>query len=527
MARRINRRRVHSLRVKTDEAVTAPAYIKRQIPYLEYLSEEGLEAIKCQVDWLLENIGIEFWDDATALKIWRDAGATVLDTRVHAPTDLTRSLCGMAPSEFTQIARNSTCSVCIGGQNQVFVTVYGSAFVIDIDNGRRYDTIEDYTNLVKLVQGLPNLHHSGFLMCKPCDVPVSKRHLDMAYAHLRYSDKPHLVTIREPSREQDSIEIARIVHGSVIDDHCGNIGNLATNSPLLSDKVVTKTTRVYCEAGQGKILLMFILSGVMGTATTAASVAQGFAEVMMCIAFVQLVKPGAPIVFAHFQSSMSLRSGTPTFSMLEPVISHYITGQLARRLGLPLPFGGALTSSKIGDAQAVCESTDSRQSTAIAGANFVLHSAGWLEDGGYEKLICDAEPFGSFQKVLEGISFDENAMTRDAYNEVNPGEHFLGCAHTMRNYKTVFYEAPLSACEPLKTWEEKGSKTMEERAFERWKKALKKYETPPWMRRLSNRWMISWRDVNKNFGMPLCVAQKVCTYLSSKPMTARPCLFSK
>ena len=77
-------------------------------------------------------------------------------------------------------------------------------------------------------------------------------------------------------------------------------------------------------------------------------------------------------------------------------------------------------------------------STAIGGANFVLHAAGWLEGGlstGYEKLVQDADRLGAYQVMLSGLPIDDNAMARSAYSEVEPSGHFLGCSHTMANMK--------------------------------------------------------------------------------------------
>jgi trimethylamine--corrinoid protein Co-methyltransferase len=466
----------------TQSARTAPAYIKRQIPYFEYLSEEGLVALEDQADWLIQEIGLEFREDDEALRIWREAGADVRETRVRAPRGMIRELCRTAPSEFEQVARNPARSVRIGGNNQVFAPIYGAPFVRDVEGGRRYGTIEDFEKLVKLTYMLPALHHSGFVTCEPCDVPVSKRHLDMAYCHMRYSDKPHLGAITEKSRAQDCVDMARVLHGpDVFDSNCVIMGNVNTNAPLLVDKVVTEAIQVYCGSGQGIIVAPFILSGAMGPVSTAASLAQALAEAMMCCAFSQLVKPGAPFVLGNFLSSMSLKSGAPTFGMPEPVISNYIIGQLARRLSLPLRCGGSLTAAKTADAQAAYESADSMHSTALAGANFVLHAAGWLEGGlstGFEKLVMDADRLGAYQVMLAGLPMAENDMARDAYREVEPAGHFLGCAHTMANYQTAFYEAALSDSENVESWEERGSKDMERRAYERWNQLLKDYETP-------------------------------------------------
>ncbi|WP_371224905.1 trimethylamine methyltransferase family protein [Roseovarius sp. 2305UL8-3] len=479
MARRARQRRDSA---NDAGAVIASPYVRRGLPFFEVIDEETILKLEAQVDWLLQEIGIEFRDDPEAHRIWKEAGANVDGARVRADAAWIRELCAKAPSEFQQIARNPERNVTIGGTNQVFAPIYGAPFVRDLQGGRRYGDMESFQKLVKLAYMHPNLHHTGLVICEPCDVPVSHRHLDMVYTHMTASDKPHLGAITEKSRAQDSVDMAEILHGpDVMDQHCLIMGNVNTNSPLLVDKVVSEAIQVYCGRGQGIVVVPFILSGAMGPVSTAASVTQAMAEAMMCCAFAQLVRPGAPFILGNFLSSMSLKSGAPTFGMPEPVMSNYAIGQMARRVGLPLRCGGSLTASKIEDAQAAYESADSMQSTALAGANFVLHSAGWLEGGlctGFEKLVMDADRLGSYQKLLGGLDTSDEAMARDAYGDVEPAGHFLGCAHTMRNYQTAFYEPALSDSENVESWEEGGSKDMRARAYERWTDMLEAYQPP-------------------------------------------------
>jgi trimethylamine--corrinoid protein Co-methyltransferase len=450
---RVSARRARRERREERGGAPAPAYVTRRIPYLDFLDEAALVRLEEQADWLIQEIGLEFRDDPEALRIWKDAGADVEGSRVRLPRGMARELCRTAPAAFTQHARNPERAVRIGGDSVVFAPVYGPPFVRCAEKGRRYGSLEDLEKLVKLTAMLPSLHHSGFVTCEPCDLPVNKRHLDMLYAHMRWSDKPSLGAITEKSRAEDSVEMARILFGpDFVAENCVIMGNVNTNSPLLVDKVVTEAIRVYCGAGQGIVVAPFVLSGAMGPVSTAASIAQALAEAMICCAFSQLVRPGAPFVLGNFLSSMNLKSGAPTFGMPEPVMSNYVIGQLARRLGVPLRSGGSLTAAKLPDAQAAYESADSMHSTALGGANFVLHAAGWLEGGlvtSFEKLLLDADRLGAYQVLLSGLPLDDNALARDAYAEVEPAGHFLGCAHTMANYETAFYEAALSDSESL------------------------------------------------------------------------------
>lgn len=476
-------RRARRERRTERSSVASPAYATRKIGYFDFLQEEELQRLEDQADWLIQEIGLEFRDDPEALYIWKEAGADVQDTRVRLPKGMARALCKTAPSRFTQHARNPLRSVEIGERSVVFAPVYGPPFVRCLKEGRRYGSQVDFEKLVKLTAMLPSLHHSGFVTCEPCDLPVNKRHLDMLYAHMRFSDKPFLGAITEKSRAEDSLAMARVLFGEdYVAEHCVIMGNVNTNSPLLVDKVVTEAIQVYCGAGQGIVVVPFILSGAMGPVTTAASIAQALAEAMMCCAFSQLVRPGAPFVLGNFLSSMSLKSGAPTFGMPEPLMSNYIIGQLARRLGLPLRCGGALTAAKLPDAQAAYESADSMQSTVLGGANFILHSAGWLEGGlvtSFEKLVLDADRLGAYQVLLAGMASDDNALARDAYEEVEPAGHFLGCAHTMANYETAFYEAFLSDSDSFEQWRDRGARDAMTLAHERWTAMLDVYEAPP------------------------------------------------
>ena len=387
--------------------IVGTPYIHRRIPLTEVLSEEGLEIIEANAETILEEIGIEFTGDAEALDLWRDAGADVRGTRVHIPRGLARRLAATAPSEFVQHARNPEKSVVIGGPNTVFAPVYGPPFVRDLDNGRRYATIEDFQNFVKLTYMTPALHHSGGTLCEPVDLPVNKRHLEMVYSHIRYSDKPFMGSVTMPERAADSIAMARIVFGEdFLDGNAAIMGLVSANSPLVFDATMLGSLKVYARAGQAQIIGPFIISGAMSPASMAGTLAQAWAEGLAGIAFSQLVRAGAPVLFGLASTSMSMQSGAPTFGTPEPQLVLLGALQLARRLGVPFRSSGALCTSKVADAQAGFESMMSLLTSIYGGAHFVLHAAGWLEGGlcaGYEKFVLDMEHVGMMHTFVRGL----------------------------------------------------------------------------------------------------------------------------
>jgi len=457
-------------------------YIMRNIPTYDVMSEENLLRIEATADRILAEVGIEFRDDPVAIEHWKRAGADVQDLLVKFPPGMLREILKSAPASFTQHARNPANSVEIGGKSVVFAPAYGSPFVMDLDRGRRFGTMEDFENFIKLAQSSPNFHHSGGTICEPTDIPVNKRHLDMVMAHLTLSDRPFMGGVTAEDRAEDSIEMARIAFGrDFVDQNCVILGNVNVNSPLVWDGTMTNSLRAYARANQAAVIVPFILGGAMGPVTSAGAIAQSLAETMAGCALTQLERKGAPVIFGNFLSSMSLRSGSPTFGTPEPAIGSMVIGQLARRLNLPLRCAGNFTTSKLPDAQAMTEGTMSMLSAINSGANFILHSAGFL-DGllsmSYEKFMLDADLCGALHSYLDGIKVDDNELALDAFKEVGPGNHFFGCAHTMANYETAFWDSDLADNEPFEKWEIAGSTDAATRANGLWKKRLAEFEAP-------------------------------------------------
>lgn len=464
---------------------TAPPrepFLTRTLKPFEVVSEEGLEIIENNAETILEQVGLDFIDYPRALELLADAGAEVDGQRVRFPRGMCRRIVTEhAPSVYTQHARNPERSVRIGGDATVFVPNYGSPFAFDLDRGRRYATLEDFENLVKLAYLAPSIHHSGGTVCEPVDIPVNKRHLDMVYAHLRYSDKPFMGSVTAGERAEDSIEMARIGFGGDLGDRTVITSLINASSPLTWDATMLAAADAYAIANQACIVTPFILAGAMAPVTAAGVAAQTLAEALAGMAFIQLVRPGAPMVMGSFASSMSMQTGAPTFGTPEPALVLYTVAALARRLNIPFRSGGSLCASKLPDAQAAYESASTLIPTLLGGVNFALHSAGWQEGGlavGYEKFILDVDQLGMMEVLAKGIDLSDNGQALDAILTNGPGQHFLGTAHTLANFETAFYRSTTADNASYEQWTEEGSLDAAQRANAVWKKQLAAYEAP-------------------------------------------------
>jgi trimethylamine--corrinoid protein Co-methyltransferase len=467
---------------RTSVKIETAKYIERNIPLFEVLNDEALEIIEHNAETVLEEIGVNFVENPGALERWKEAGADVEGERVHIPRGLARELIKTAPRQFTQHARNPERNVVIGDNSLVFAPVYGPPFVRDMDGGRRYATMEDFEKFVKLGYMSKWLHHSGGTVCEPTDVPVNKRHLDMLRAHMVYSDKPFMGSVTDPSRAQDSVEMCEILFGKdFVQENTVMTSLININSPMTFDDVMMGALEVYAKNNQAAIVSPFIVGGAMAPVSVAGTLTQVLAEVLAGIAYSQLVRPGAPVIMGAFVTSIDMNSGAPTFGTPEASHITYGAGQLARRLGLPYRSAGSFTGSKLPDAQAAYETSNSLNMGLLAGVNFMLHSCGWLEGGlvsSFEKFVLDADQLGVLHHLAKGVEVDENGQAMDAIREVGPGGHYLGCAHTQANFKSAFWRTNVLDYKPFETWAEEGGRDSMTLANEKMKQMLATYQQP-------------------------------------------------
>ena len=478
------RHRRRTPRAQAEGTGPRAPFITRRIGTMNVLSEEGLAQIEANADAILAETGMDFVDEPEVLEIFRaSTGCEVEGTRVRfQPGFCRKTIQATAPKQFVQHARNPANSVQMGGDATVLCPSWGPPFVHDLDAGRRYATYEDFVRLVKLHQTIPWLHHSGGVVCEPVDLPANKRHLDMLYAHIRWSDRAFMGAFIGAERAGHAIDMARIVFGAeyVAENpvlYC--VSN--TNAPLVMDAHMSGALKANARAGQPVACTPWVLTGAMSPCTVAGTLAQVLAETMAALTLVQLINPGAPCLMGSFASTMSMQSGAPTFGTPEAGQMVLAAGQLARRLGVPLHTVGTLSASKLPDAQSQQEATWGLMMALFAGANVINHATGWLEGGlvtSFEKTMIDADLCGKLARFFDGIDLSENAQAMAAIAETGPGQHFLGSEHTQANFLTALFRPEAADNSSYEQWAEAGAQDAATRANALWKAHLEAYEDP-------------------------------------------------
>ncbi len=453
-----------------------------RMPRYEVLSADAMATLDRGWRRIVSEIGIEFLKPE-ALDLFRDAGQEVDGNNVKFDPEWVLAQAAKAPREFDVQARNPANTVHIGGQNMVFSGVYGPPFVREGDV-RRDATMEDFRRFSKLAQSFPELDSAGGVICEPNDTPLDSRHMDMIYALMTLTDKIYMGNVVSGVNARDTIAMSEILFGGreAIEHTPVCISLINCNSPLRWDDRMLDAMWEYNLANQPVVMTPFLLMGAMSPVTVPATLVQQMAEALTGIALTQLVRPGCPVIFGSFLSNIDMQSGSPQFGTPESGMGLLCTGQIARHFGLPWRSGGGLNSSQVPDAQAAYEAMMTMLPTFLAGANWVMHSAGWLDGGlvsSYEKFVVDVEILRMLRAEFTPLEVDEASLAFDAHTEVGAGGHFLGAAHTLERFRTCFYRPLLSSSENFDRWTKNGSKDAAVRAGDIYRKKLDEYEQPP------------------------------------------------
>jgi trimethylamine--corrinoid protein Co-methyltransferase len=351
-----------------------------------------------------------------------------------------------------------------------------------MDRGRREATLEDFQNFIKLAYLSPYIHHSGGTVVEPTDSPDQTRHLDMLFSHIKYSDKAFMGSVMSGRNAEDSVKMAEILFGAdTIRQTPALLSLINVSSPRRLDERMLEALTVYAKARQALIITPFLLSGAMAPVSVAGTLIQQNAEALAGIAYAQMIEPGTPVVYGSFMANVDLMSGAPMFGTPESQLALFASAQMARRYKLPFRSGGMFASSKIPDAQAAYESVMTMLPAVQARVNFVLHAAGWLENGlaaGYEKFVMDCELLGMFHTLLKGIDLSEDALSMQSLREVAPGGHHLGTEHTLSHFETAFFKSKLFDYNDAEKWLLEGKQSIDLVAGKKVKELLAQYQAP-------------------------------------------------
>ena len=450
-----------------------------QVPVFEVANAEGVEMIHDFAMRVIEEICVEF-RDAEALDIWRRTDAEITGERVRVSRETLLALVAKAPEAFTHHARNPDRSVRVGGSSKVVAPSYGAPFVLDLDGGRRHATLDDLNMLQKLNHMAPSVHIAGGPIVEPVDTPVETRHLHMALSALTCSDKPIIGNVTSRERAEDTVAMCDIVFGSdFARNNCCTTSLINSNSPLVWDKTMLDALKVYAANGHAVLCSPFSMAGASTPASSVGTIGLVTAEALMAIAFGQLVRPGAPMLFGVPSMAVDLSTGAPMHGSPETAMVQFLAGQMARRYGVPHRALLNSATSKTPDLQAGFDSMWATFPSFLAGAHWLSMAGGLIEGTlavSVAKMMIDFEQVDAFYHFCQGPSFDDLDEIFAMVREVGPGGHFLGEAHTR---KAQLFRFPSQNNAAFEQWEADGRKDSAQTGADKARDWLARYEEPP------------------------------------------------
>tara|TARA_A100000164_G_scaffold124990_1_gene110901 strand:+ start:78 stop:1628 length:1551 start_codon:yes stop_codon:yes gene_type:complete len=455
--------------------------LRGRLPLTEPLDPDQIQRIDNASMDILENTGIHF-RDKIALEDWKSVGAKIVEETVFLDRYLVKDLVKSIPETFTYHARNPENNLDFGKNYSMFVPMTGAPYLRDLEDKRRNPTLDDLANFHKLSHMLPSMHSSAHHIVEPYDHPISQRHLRITYSSMRYSDKTFMGMTTSPKNAEDVIKMCDILFGpGFIESHPVVTGNCNGNSPLVWDETMLGAMRAFCKRNQPVLCSPFVLGGANTPASVAPTVAQLNAEALSALAYTQVIKKGAPAIYGHYLSTVSMKSGAPMAGTPEISLMNFMIGQMARYYKVPWRTSNTLGGAKTFDAQAGYESATTLMAVMMSGANYIWHSAGWNEAGMHcstAKFIVDAEQCAMAYRMAQGINWDDFDEGLKAVNDIGPGGHYLGHPHTLENFQRAFFMPELFDNNSIEQWQAEGSTEITERALKYAKSLLADYEEP-------------------------------------------------
>ena len=467
----------------SEPTASRPADSNRLQP-TRVLSDADLERIHQAALGILERSGIVFASDL-ALSHFRHSGARIDDHCVFLDRDTVESALDTAPSEYTLHGRGTHRSVHIGGTHWATMPGGSPAFIRTLDGIRRPGRLEDLKVLTRLANGAPGIHVLARKAIEPQDVDVPIRHLEAWRVVLSEGDKPvQSGFIGGAAEAEDALEMLAICHGGASQLQGRPVAqcSINVNSPRLYDQAMVESLITFANAGQAGLITPFVMAGVTGPITLAGALAQQHAEILAGVVLTQLVRPGAPVLYGAATSNVDMRSGAPATGSPEGALCIIASAQLARRVGLPVRAGGALTDSPVPDAQSQYERMFTLTVSALAGVNYVMHAAGILESyltTSLEQFVLDLDMLDMVTNLMRGIPVDDATLALDTIHDVAAGGMFLDSTHTLERFHDIFFEPGIGRRQGFEQWQAAGSRDASERARDRMQELLDASTTTP------------------------------------------------
>ncbi len=456
------------------------------------LSDKEVLKVRRAATTILERIGFEV-EDEQALKLFKEAGALVEESRVRLPSDLIEDMIDKTPKSILLAGREKRHDVILEGRD-VYMGTGGAALkVIDIDTGMvRNAHLQDVAQLARLVDALDNIHFY-VVPVYPTELSIEEVDINTYYHSISNTTKHVQAGVYSVKGIRDVILMSEYIAGGARELRGRPFVSFITSwmiSPLKFNTKVTRFLIEICRQRMPVVLSCAPVAGFTAPVTLAGMIAQIVAEQLAGISLTQLISPVTPVIAGPVPSIADMRTGGYLGGAPEMGLANAAVAQVFHSYNLPVYNSSGMTDSKIPDIQAGIEKAMSLVINALAGSNYIHHAAGLLENMttvSPEQFVLDNEIIGMTLRVLRGMEVNDKTLAVDVINRVGPGGNFLMDDSTLKNMRDEFYyPSEVISREGREVWESRGGDDALERARKIAIAIMMNHPTKPIDKRINN-----------------------------------------
>ncbi|WP_179188791.1 trimethylamine methyltransferase family protein [Kiloniella majae] len=462
MARRPGRRNRESQRTAENKPSVAPAGAMggRYKPLLDQEVDRIFEAALI----VLERTGIEV-TESPCRETFRKAGCRIDSSinRVFIPPELVEKAMSTMANEVLLAGRTPEHDLNLGSA-RVYMGTGGQAVkMLDLNGNVRETITSDNYHIGRLVDKLDNIHfYMRPVVCR--DLENEDIDVNQFYACLAATNKHVMANSYLPERVKDLRTMANMISGGAEAFNKRPIISFTacwTVSPL---RYAMETVEVLDQAIEHDIPVVISSApqaGATSPAALAGTLVQLLAEQLSGIVYVNLIKPGFPLIMGCVPAQADLRTGAFTGGSGEFSLLNAACAQISQHLRIPIYNSSGISDSKIPDAQAGAEKSLTGLAAALAGSNYIHHSAGFLESlltVAYEQYVIDNDINGAIMRMVRGIEVTDQTLSVDVIHDVctEGPNHFLGHAQTLDLMNTEYLYPQLMDRATRDDWEASG-----------------------------------------------------------------------
>ena len=397
------------------------------------LSDDEIKSIhKASVD-ILSSCGVQM-GDAEMLSLLKAKGLEVKDDTVRFSRSVLEDTIAGIPSTIDVFDREGAFAFTLGDGDSKIAAGHNAVFWVDGETGAtRPSRVADVETFSRICENLEYIHMIG-IPVMPQDVPNPRTTLVHAVrAVVENSAKPVFFSTDNREINRAVIDLLEAAYGGDFSSEVYGISQLSPTSPLYWEKGVTQAIRDTLTTNVPLAILPEPNAGVSAPYTLAGLLTVNNAECLSGLAMIQLLKPGAAVMYANSWTAMDMRTAAALVGSTETSICRVAGAQLARYYGVPSHTTAPNSDNHAHDEQNAWEKTYSTMCSVAAGNDLVVN-CGMFATGltcSNEQLVMDEEISAMAKRIATGIEVTEETIAADLIKDTGPRGEYLTSDHTL------------------------------------------------------------------------------------------------